>query len=229
MNETQKRKLILEFLKEKSELKQQVYDATVEIFDTLKKLLKEISREYNQQLKGTVKPGVYLQYRERGPFEVELKIAGDLLIFSLHSNIFEFDREHPVWKTKYIQENEDNTFSGMICVYNFLADSFKYNRLQDLGYLIGRIFINREKHFMIEGKRQKESDNFAGFSTVKLGKTQLRQILENAIVYTLQFDLLAPPYDDVKIASVDQMQEKISHSKIQTGKRVGFKFNADDV
>jgi hypothetical protein len=45
----------------------------------------------------------------------------------------------------------------------------------------------------------------------------------------LEFDLLVPPYDMVKIASVAQMNSKIDSSKLQTGKRLGFKFNSDDV
>jgi hypothetical protein len=57
----------------------------------------------------------------------------------------------------------------------------------------------------------------------------LRQIVETAIRYCIEFDLLVPPYDAVKLATVEQMQEKIIHSKMTTGKRLGFSFNADDV
>ena len=44
---------------------------------------------------------------------------------------------------------------------------------------------------------------------------------------TLEFDLLVPPYDTMKIVSVAQMKEKINKSKTVTGKRLGFKFYAD--
>jgi len=57
----------------------------------------------------------------------------------------------------------------------------------------------------------------------------LRQIVETAIQYSIEFDLLVPVYDQVKMATVDQMREKISHSKMVTGKRLGFGFNSDDV
>ena len=43
------------------------------------------------------------------------------------------------------------TYCGVINMYNFLSDSFKYNRENDLGYLIGRMFINKENTF-VEGK-----------------------------------------------------------------------------
>jgi hypothetical protein len=40
----------------------------------------------------------------------------------MHSNIFQFDREHPAWKTAYIQKNKYNAYSGIINIYNFLFD-----------------------------------------------------------------------------------------------------------
>jgi hypothetical protein len=47
--------------------------------------------------------------------------------------------------------------------------------------------------------------------------------------YALEFDLLVPPYDAVKLASVGQMTEKMHLSQLKTGKRLGFQFNSDDV
>ena len=109
-----------------------------------------------------------------------------------------------------------------------MHDSFRYNRENDAGYLIARIFINKEAHYFVEGKRQKGTGiNHFGTSVIDIENWQ--KIIETAILYSLEFDLLVPPYDQVKIASVEQMKVEISHSKIQTGKRVGFKFNSDDV
>jgi len=34
----------------------------------------------------------------------------------------------------------------MISIYNFLSDSFKFNRVNDIGYLIARVFTNKENH-----------------------------------------------------------------------------------
>jgi len=45
----------------------------------------------------------------------------------------------------------------------------------------------------------------------------------------VEFDLLAPLYDQVKVATVEQMRQKMRHSKTLTGKRLGFGFNFDDV
>jgi hypothetical protein len=48
-------------------------------------------------------------------------------------------------------------------------------------------------------------------------------------MYAIEFDLLVPPYDHVKIASVAQLNEKMEYSRMKTGKRLGFKFNSDDI
>ena len=109
-----------------------------------------------------------------------------------------------------------------------MADSFKYNRSQDLGYLIARIFVNRENHFFVEGKRQ-SNEVVKDFGIDELTKEYLKDIIETAVQYAIDFDLLVPPYDNIKIASVAQMNEKMEFSKMQTGKRLGFKFNSDDV
>ncbi|MGE5423926.1 MAG: hypothetical protein ACM3N9_01100, partial [Syntrophothermus sp.] len=77
-------------------------------------------------------------------------------------------------------------------------------------------------------KRQ-SSELVKDLGTDELTKENMKEIIETAINYTINFDLLVPPYDQVKIATVEQMQVEISHSRIQTGKRLGFKFNSDDI
>lgn len=217
---------IVGMLKEKSALKQQVYDNTFEAFAVLKDVLHEEINDVNEEIFG-VDRRIKLDYRDRGKFEAEAKIAEDTLLFSMHSNIFEFDRDHMIWKTSYVQKEKYNSYCGIISIYNFLADSFKYNRANDLGYLIARIFINREKHFFVEGKRQMNYIN--NFSSQIINEDEIRGILEKAISYALEFDLLVPPYDSVKIASVEQINTKIENGKLQTGKRLGFRFESDDI
>lgn len=212
----------------KSNVKQLAYTNTLSSFNLLKEVLKELADEFREALAGKVAEEILPEFHEKGLFEAEFRLAGDLLVFSMHSNVFVFNREHPIWKLDYIKKEPLNGYCGVIHIYNFLSDSFKYNRLQDLGYLIARIFINQENHFFVEGKRQ-SGELVKDFGIDEVTKKVLRQILETAIQYTVEFDLLVPPYDQVKIASVEQMKVEISHSKIRTGKRVGFKFNSDDV
>jgi hypothetical protein len=222
-----KKHAIIGTLKEKSLLKQKVYDNTLESFCIVKEILKNLAKEVNSNL-GGVDSRVKLEYTDRSNFDAQIKIAGDILLFSMHSNIFQFDREHPAWKTPYIQKNKMNAYSGIINIYNFLADSFKYSRLDDLGYLIARIFINHENQYFVEGKRQMGM-LFTNYGSEAISKQSLQMIISTAIQYALEFDLLVPPYDTVKIATVGQAEAKIQHSRVITGKRLGFQFNSDDV
>ena len=211
---------IISTLKEKSSLKQNVYDNTLKVFSDLKDVLQQLTGEYNGMLNGTDER-VKLEYKEIGNFAAELKIAGDTMIFSMHSNVFEFDRGHGVWKTSYVKNDKLASYCGIINIYNFLSDSFKYNRNEDLGYLVGRIFIT-------EGKRQL-GFFYNNFGNEKITNETLTGIINHSISYVLDFDLLVPPYDTVKIATVEQMSHSLQRSIMRTGKRLGFQFNSDDV
>ena len=223
----EKKLTIINTLKEKSVLKQKVYDNTLESFGIVKEILKDFAKEGNISL-GNIDPRIKLEYTDRSSFDAQLKVAGDILFFSMHSNTFQFDREHPAWKTAYIQKNKYNAYSGIINIYNFLFDSIKYSRQDDLGYLIARIFINHEKQYLVEGKRQMGM-LFTNYGNEEISKHSLQVIISTAILYALEFDLLVPPYDTVKIATVGQAEAKIQHSRVITGKRLGFQFNSDDV
>jgi len=212
----------------KTNLKQEVFQKTVSSFALLKEVLKELADDYRVKLKDKVDDSVLPVFQEKGPFEAEFRLGGDMLIFSMHSNVFVFNREHPIWKLDYIKANPMNSYCGVFNIYNFLTDSFKYNRMEDLGYLIARIFVNRENHFFVEGKRQ-ASELVKDFGNDEMTKEYMKEIIETAVQYAIDFDLLVPPYDQVKIVTVDQMNAEINNSKIQTGKRLGFKFNSDDI
>ncbi len=223
----QRKLIIVDTLKNKSVLKTKVFDNTAEAFILVKDILKNLSREVNLSL-SDVDQRIRMEYTDRSTFDAQLRVAADMLLFSMHSNIFQFDRDHPAWKTAYIQKNKYNAYSGIINIYNFLADSFKYSRLDDLGYLIARIFINHENQYFVEGKRQMGM-LFTNYGNEEFSKESLQTIVYTAINYSLEFDLLVPPYDTIKIASVGQAKSKIQHSRLITGKRLGFQFNSDDV
>jgi len=218
---------ILETIKKKSNLKQTVFNNTYKVFNDLKSLLSEIEVNYNKKIKKDVLKAPF-KYNDISDFQCELKVAGDILVFQMHSNVFEFDRDHGVWKISYIQNNEMATFSGIINIYNFLADSFKYNRINDLGYLVGRIFINKDFHYFVEGKRQM-GFLYNDFGNAIIDKEKLKEIVDTSIAYSLDFDLLVPPYENMKIITVEQIETKRQNSHIQTGKRLGFGFRSDDV
>jgi len=218
---------ILSVLNQKAQVKLEVFNQTIEIFSQIKEVLNEMSNDLNDLLDSDDRR-VRLEYRDRGRFEAELKFADDVLIFSMHSDTFLFDRDHSIWKKDFVKEDPMNGYCGIISVYNFLSDSLKYSRQEDLGYLVARIFVNKDKYFLVEGKRQKRNA-VSSFGKKQLDREDLISIVETAMLYTLSFDLLVPPFEMVKMASVEQINGKIESAKLQTGKRVGYKFNTDDV
>ncbi len=219
------KELILEALKEKSCYKQKIFRQTIILFEQLKKRLKTVGEELSKETAG-FDADLDIGYQDKGSFEAELTVAGDVLIFSMHTNVFNFDDTHFVHKTPYVKENASRSYCGMIQIHNFLSDSFKYNRLNDIGYLIARIFINYEKHFFVEGKRQL-GFLYNDFDNMVMNDVYMNAIIESAILYTVDFDLLVPPYQNVKEISVMQKIQEEGNTAIKTGKRLGFKFQAD--
>lgn len=212
-------------LTSKANLKQTVYSNTL---NTLQLFVQAIQstvegfHEYNAQSDKQVP----FEFRKKGDFELEVKFGGDVLFFLMHSNVFEFSRHHEVMKTSYVKEDTERSYCGVINIYNFLADSFKYNRVNDIGYLIGRIFINKDMHYFVEGKRE-IGQIYNNFRTNLINEEAVKNIVESSIRYTINFDLLTPPYENVKEVSVYDMISTLDNITLKTGKRMGFQFQAD--
>jgi hypothetical protein len=212
-------------LRKKAAFKQGIYNNTLGVFHAFRETLQAMVLEYSRNF-ATDTAHIPFEFRDKGDFEFELKFGGDILIFFMHTNVFEFSRDHEVMKTSYIREDPKRSYCGMIMLFNFLADSFRYNRDNDLGYLIGRIFINMENHYFIEGKRE-VGLLYNNFQTSIMNAEATRQIIESAIRYTINFDLLTPPYDNVKEVTVADIKTTIDNMKLVTGKRLGFRFQGD--
>ncbi len=226
MDKPTPRELIVRTLKEKSSMKQDVYANTLHAFNILKSTAKQVAAELKKEATAIDKR-VIIDYKEKGAFEFELRVAGDLLIFNMHTNIFEFDKSHNVWKSSYVKEDHLRSFCGIINIYNFLNDSFTYNRVNDSGYVIGRIFVNKENHYFVEGKRQL-GFLYNDFIHSVIDEDAIKSVLESTILYCLNFDLFTPPFDSIKEISVADMQTASEGMQIKTGKRLGFRFQADN-
>jgi hypothetical protein len=218
--EKQQKEIIMKLLSEKSVMKQDVYTNTIAIFNEFKEILRNKASELQDEII-RVDKRVNIYFKEISLQSMHLKIAGDILDFQMHSNVFEFDRSHPMFKSGYIKNNEYNSYCGIISVYNFLADSYKYSRFNDLGYLIARIFVNREKKFFVETRTQ-IGYKYGSFSKEPISKEQMTDIVNELIIYAISFDLFTPPYDSVRQVTVAEMQEKSSSSALRTGKRLGY-------
>ncbi len=219
---------ILELIAQKSNLKQRVFDTTFTSFNLLKDTLFEMASEIDDQLEGQLDRRVRLEYRDRGKFEAQLQVADDTLIFQMHTDVFQFDESHAVWGNQYVKESKNNAYCGVVNIYNFLADSFKFNRNADEGYLIGRIFINADRFYFAEGKAQ-NSLRSEQFGSAVLDRVALIDILESAVLYSLNFDLLVPPFELNHRVKIDQFNSKMDNSKFETGKRLGYDYNTKNI
>ena len=117
---------IVETVKNKASLKQKIYRNTIEAFTHFKELSKKVVEDLVKET-SQFDDGVNITFQEKGTFEFQLRIGGDIVLFQMHTNVFDFDRSNPLWKTSYLKEDASRSFCGIINVYNFLSDSLKYN------------------------------------------------------------------------------------------------------
>lgn len=220
------KEIILDLLSDKFAIKRIAFENTQKVFDQIKRECQSIVTDYNKELR-LKNSETIVQFKDKGPNDAELQLAEDLLVFNLHSNVFNFDKSHNVWKSSYLHTSPDASYCGVINVYNFLTDSFKFNRQNDVGYLVARIYVNKDNHYFVEGKRQL-GFLYNDFVNAVIDQESIRNIIESSILFTLDFDLLVPDYNSVNTITVAQMLENMNNSKIQTAKRLGFKFNIDN-
>ena len=214
--------IILNKLTRKAATKQEVFRVCKSFFDQLKEVISELSDELGQEV-SPVDKHVEIKYTDKGEFEIELKFSGDTLIFHMHSNTFSFDKSHQIWNSSYVKEDEYRAYCGVINVYNFLSDSFKYNRVNDLGYMLGRILINKDKHFFTDGTGRM-SFLHNDFQNNILNKDILKNIVQELMLHAMDFELITPPYKDVQVVSLHQINEMSQKMKLKTAKKLGFKF-----
>ena len=225
MNHSESQDLIFSLVKDKATLKQDVFANIILNFKTLKSVLKEIADDLKSRM-SPIDERVMVDYKDVDEYEAHLRVGGDILIFNMHTNVFKFDDTNSLWKTSYLRDNPNRGFCGVINIYNFLNDSFKYNRSNDLGYLIARIFVNSENHFMVQGKRQL-GFLYNDLQNAIIDRDQMKAIVQSSVLYALDFDLFVPPYDLVKEVTVSEIQAVSQGLKVGTGKRLGFRFSAD--
>ncbi len=225
MADIKKKPPLAELIIEKGGLKLDVYKNTLDTFLELRGIAKKTIEEAKKTVSKKDKR-ILFDYKDNGEFETHLKFGGDMLLINMHTNIFQFPREHPIMNLGYIKKDTNRSYCGIINIYNFLADSFKYNRTNDIGYLVARIFINIDYHFFVEGKRQ-IGLMYNNFSKSIIDQNSLKKILNTAMSYSIGFDLLTPHYDTIKVISVSEILENTMSQSVQTGKRLGFRFQVD--
>ena len=217
---------ILNLLNKKAATKQEVYRNTKDVLRVIQDLLKSKAKFLNDAMKDLDK-SVLVEYLSKGNYEAQIKFSGDTLLFHMHSNVFDFPKNHSINQTKYVKDDNLRSFCGVIHIYNVLSDSLKYNRLNDEGYLIARIFINKDNQFFVEGEKQL-GFLFNDFVNQKVSNEKVAEIIDVAMLFALDFDMYTPNFNDVRVVSVYQILEMSNNQKIKTAKRLGYKFSNEN-
>lgn len=220
----ERREAIIDLLVNKAALKQDIADYSEGVFESFKVVVQDEIKELKNKVDDS---RVRLSYEDKGKYEFRLFIGSDTLVFQLHPNVFRFDDENPIWASEYLKSNGANGYFAVIHIFNFLAESVEQNRMNDAGYLIGRMFMNHNYHFMVEGKGPLGALFTDPEKSVLTDEVQ-RQIVQTAMAYAIEFDLIVPPYEMVQQISIGQVNQISSELQTATGKRLGFKFSTDD-
>ena len=180
-------------------------------------LVLELSRKLT-----TLDASVVIEYSSINEMEYHIKFSGDLLVFVMHSNVVTFPNDYGPMSSAYVGQDFRRRFFGHIMAYNFMADSIKYQRLNDPGYLVGRLLVNIDNHYYLEGVQQLELPN-NDMSDNKVTPDTMRLFVESAMIAAVNNDLIAPPLPEIQKISVKQ---KLENQQVSRGSKMGFSFSA---
>lgn len=212
---------IQRMLENKSTAKQVTYKNLLGAFESLAKEAKRVVGELKKKVKSS-DHDVTVDFQRINEHEFQIKLAGDLLIFVLHTNIVTFDEGHDVMKDPYIKENEINRYFGQIMIYNFMSDSVKFNRVNDPGYLLARLLVNHNGRYIIEGEG-KLGLVYSHISEAPITEHDLNILVKLALTLAIENDLMAPPYPQVKFITLYQKIEKTQ--ELGAGQKIGFRMS----
>jgi hypothetical protein len=214
---------IKNLLEGKSIAKQATYRFVVDAFAVLSNEAKRVVDELTRRVHPDDKD-VTVEYNMISEHEFDVKLAGDMLIFVMHTNIVTFEDTHAIMKEEYITQNEVNRYFGQIMIYNFMADSLKFNRTNDPGYLLARLMINHDNRFFIEG--EKELSEFNKISEEPITEEVLLKIVKIVLRMAIENDLIAPPFMDVK--SITLHQKRAHTPQLGGGQKIGFRMSYEN-
>jgi len=211
---------IFDGLQQKSTAKQAIFRNTQAAFDCLRLASQELVVELTRKLT-PLDSSVVIEYRPINEMEFHVKFSGDLLVFVMHSNVVTFSDDYGPMTTAYVGGDFRRRFFGHIMAYNFMADSIKYQRLNDPGYLVGRLLVNIDNHYYLEGVQQLELPN-NDMSDNPITPAMMRLFVESAMIAAVNNDLIAPPLAEIQKINVKQ---KLENQQVSRGSKVGFSFS----
>jgi hypothetical protein len=211
---------LYKLLTEKSAAKLEVYEKLKAVFLDFKSVLSEIHTELSVDVCG-VNEAIEISFEDVSAFETKFQAAGDVLYCYMHSNVFALDEQHYVLQHSHLKKNPNDAFFGTLNMYYFMADSVRYNRLNDNGILLVRILVNRNGNFFVEGvKPFGEMERFD--ESRKLTHEVLKGITEKALRYMLEIDLTLSPKAHAQLMSVADIQNVRQEMRFKTKQTLGF-------
>jgi hypothetical protein len=213
--------LIAQGLSGKSSAKQAIFRATQAAFDVLRQASQELCLELTQKITTSLDSSVRIEYYPVNGMEFHIRFSGDLLVFVMHSNIVTFPDTFGPMSTPYVEADFRRRFFGHIMAYNFMADSIKYQRMSDPGYLVGRLLVNIDSHYFLEGVQELELPDH-DMSSNPVTADAMRLFVESAMIAAVNNDLIAPPMNDIQKITVKQ---KLENQQVSRASKLGFSFS----
>lgn len=212
---------IVEILLNKSSVKQMTYRNVCDAFKQLQQSAKALVDDIGT--KTTKRDNdIKLSVESINGQEFHIRIAGDLLVFVLHTNIITLPDDYEYNKSNYVADQPLRKYMGQINVYNFMADSFEFNRLNDPGYLLARLLVNSENYFIVEGDRQ-VGFMFESTSAKPLEKVDLDILIKLIISQAAENDLVVPPFPKIRSITLREKLEKTQ--SLGAGNKIGFQMS----
>lgn len=206
----------------KSGVKQTTYRNVCQTFDMLKTEAQQIIANIHAQTQNKHED-ISLYVEDVNEREFHVKVAGDLLAFYLHTNIIRLSDDYAYNKSPYVQEDENRKYLGQINVYNFMADSLKYQRVNDPGYLLARVLVNCENKYIVEGDRQ-VNFMFEAQPVREVEPTDVNILIHLLIRQAIENDLVAPPFHQIRGLT---LQQKLMSTEVTgQGQKIGFQMSS---
>ena len=110
---------ISDLLRSKASVKQDVFQHGKEVFSELKENAKIFIHELSESYK-KIDPRVKINIEDVSEQEFRLTVGGDVLLFHMHTNVFQFDKSHYYWQQSYFKDDPSRSYGILIHVYNYL-------------------------------------------------------------------------------------------------------------
>ena len=211
---------LIGLLQDKAITKQYAYKNVYQVFNDFKSCANNVVNAINEN-KNLAAHQVDVIMTDVNEFEFHIKMGGELVVFLMQTNIYQIPFSHSLFKSKYISEDKSRSYFGQILVYNYLADTIKYNRQQDTGYLLARFFVNNDMHFYIEGVKNLNYTH-PDIKRNEVNDDIIEDFILDAVQLSIETDLVTSSFKESFTLTLSQKNEFVSEF---VGKKVGFKMS----